>query len=63
MLSNEEKNMSIGVIVDFLFKSGGADQLTETMKESLPFTRTYDGCEEIYLYTDWTGPQESEHMW
>ena len=48
--------MSIGVIVDFLCKPGGAALLTETMKERLPFTRTYDGCEEIYLYTDHNDP-------
>ena len=51
--------MSIGVIVEFWFKPGseGAKLLTKTMAERLPsVTRTYDGCEHIYLYSDADDP-------
>jgi quinol monooxygenase YgiN len=48
--------MSIGVIVDFTFNPGGAAFLIETMKERLPFTRSYEGCEMVELYVDHDNP-------
>ena len=48
--------MSIGVIVNLEFKPGGAASMIETMKERLPFTRSYDGCEDIQMYTDHDNP-------
>jgi quinol monooxygenase YgiN len=48
--------MSIGVIVDFEFKPGGAAALIETMKARLPFTRNYQGCEMVELYADHDNP-------
>jgi quinol monooxygenase YgiN len=48
--------MSIGVIVDFRFKPGGAASTIETMKERLPFTRSYEGCEMVELYADHDDP-------
>jgi quinol monooxygenase YgiN len=48
--------MSIGVIVDFEFKPGGAAPLIETMKERLPFARSYEGCEMVELYVDHDNP-------
>jgi quinol monooxygenase YgiN len=48
--------MSIGVIVDFQFKPGGAASLIETMKERLPSTRSHDGCEMVELYVDHDDP-------
>ena len=49
--------MSIGVIVDIAFKPGGAAPMIETMKERLPFTRSYDGCEDIHMYVDHDNPE------
>jgi quinol monooxygenase YgiN len=49
--------MSIGVIVDLEFKSGGAAPLIEMMKERLPFTRSYEGCEMVELYADHENPE------
>jgi quinol monooxygenase YgiN len=48
--------MSIGVIVDLVLKPGGAAYAIETMKERLPFARTYDGCEMVELYVDHDNP-------
>ena len=44
--------MSIGIIVDFEFKPGGAESTIEIMKARLPFTRSQEGCEMIELYVD-----------
>jgi quinol monooxygenase YgiN len=54
--------MSIGVIVEFWFKSDseGAALLTNTSKERLPsVTRSYDGCEYVHLYSD---PDDPHHL-
>jgi quinol monooxygenase YgiN len=48
--------MSIGVIVEFEFKPGGAASLIEVMKERLPSTRSYEGCEMVELYADHDNP-------
>jgi quinol monooxygenase YgiN len=48
--------MSIGVVVDFEFKPGRASTLVETMRERLPFTRNYEGCEMVDLYVDHDNP-------
>jgi quinol monooxygenase YgiN len=42
--------MSVGVIVELVFKPEGVDSFVQTMKDRLPFTRAYDGCEDIHLY-------------
>ncbi|MDX1520320.1 MAG: antibiotic biosynthesis monooxygenase family protein [Anaerolineae bacterium] len=41
--------MSIGVIVEFNLKPEGTALMTETMKERLPETRKWDGCDYVYL--------------
>jgi quinol monooxygenase YgiN len=54
-----EDAMSIAVVVEFKFKSGGRgpELLRSTMAERLPnVTRSYDGCEHIYLYADHDDP-------
>ena len=48
--------MSVLVIVDFLIKPEGVDLYMETFKERLPFTRTYEGCQEIDLFRDEDDP-------
>ena len=51
--------MSIGVIVEVWFKpdTEGAALETAVFRERLPsVTRTYDGCEDIYLYADHDNP-------
>lgn len=48
--------MSVLVIVDFLFKPEGVDPFMETVKERLPFARTYEGCQEIDLFRDEDDP-------
>ena len=54
--------MSIGVIVDIAFKPGGAAPMIETMKERLPFTRSYDGCEDIHMYVDHDNPNHISRL-
>lgn len=49
--------MSIGVVVDLEFKPGGAAPMIEIMKERLPFTRSYEGCEMVELYADHDNPE------
>lgn len=53
--------MSIGIVIDFWFKpdTEGPALLTSVMTERLPFTRTYDGCEYVHLYTD---PDNPNHL-
>jgi quinol monooxygenase YgiN len=48
--------MSVGVIVEFHFKPGGAEMMTSMMNERLPQTRTWEGCEDIYLGIDSDDP-------
>lgn len=44
--------MGIGVIVEFNLAPGGAAAISALMKERLPKTRSWPGCENIYLGTD-----------
>ncbi len=48
--------MSVGVIVDINLKPGGAEKWTAAFREGLPHTRTWDGCEQIYLGVDGGDP-------
>lgn len=48
--------MSVGVIVDIRLKPGGAEKWTAVLKERFPTTRSWDGCEEIYLGVDGDDP-------
>jgi quinol monooxygenase YgiN len=48
--------MSIGVIVEFQLKPEGTARMIETMKERLPKTRKWDGCDYVYLQADHNNP-------
>lgn len=48
--------MGIGVIVEFNFEPGGAEALTELMKGRFSKTRSWPGCENIYLGIDEEDP-------
>lgn len=48
--------MSVGVIVEFNLKPGGAEKVRELFEGRLPTTRSWDGCESIYLGVDEDDP-------
>lgn len=52
--------MSIGIIVEFNIKSEGANLWIKTMKERIPETRKWAGCDYVYLQVDRDNPN---HMY
>ncbi len=51
--------MSVGVIVEFKLKQGGAELLTSALREGLPRARMWDGNQDIFLGVD---SQDSCHL-
>ena len=77
VLRDRRYKLSIGVVVEYRLKQGGADLLTAALKERLPQMREWSGCQDAYLGVDsedachlmviakWKSPEQYEafHQW